>query len=176
MFELVRNAEGEITRAEFRKGAALVLGATVLLVLLVRFVTSLSYSMEWMTVAVAPFLGGVLLLTSMSIVYFWYCLFAKRLRKMAQGKGLLGGWLAALVVAGASRLVHYQNTTLGLADSGPIAQAGAISVLAIFCAALFFFILLGICWFGPDARVPPGSCLTVPDNKGNGEGNGQGSA
>lgn len=165
MRDLIRNAEGTIDRADFRRGAGLVLALSAVLGLLVFGASRLSERMDWMTVAVAPIVGGLVLMAAMSIVYFWYCLFVKRLRAMEVGRGLVGGWLAALFIAGGARVAGGQVKALDMAGSGPLAHLGSISVLAAFVAAVLFFILVGIGLLGPDRPVPPGSCSVNPGSK-----------
>lgn len=164
MRDLLTVPEGMISRADFRRGAVYLILLCAALVLLVLAAAQVNRSMAWMTVAVVPFMGLVVFATGCSIVYFWYCLFAKRLRAMFQPLHLLHAMLGALVLAGAALLADYQNRTLSLASDGLLAQAGNIAILSSFVGGLFFLILLGMGWFGPDHRVPPGNCL-VPRRK-----------
>ncbi|WP_156892505.1 hypothetical protein [Salaquimonas pukyongi] len=159
MRELLTVPEGTISRAEFRRGAVFLILLCAGLVLLSWAAAQVNRSMAWMTVAVVPFMGLLVFSAACSIVYFWYCLFAKRLRAMSQQLHLLHAMLGALVLGGAALLADYQNRTLSLANDGLLAQAGNLAVLAIFAGGLFFLILLGMGWFGPDHRVPPGNCL-----------------
>ena len=165
MLELFRTPEGVISRVEFRKGALVLLGLCAVLIVLAYGVVQINHAMAWMTVAVVPFLGLVVFFVICSIVYFWYCLLAKRLRGMAQKPHLLHALLGVLVLGGAALLADYQNRTLSLASEGLLAQAGNLAVLFGFAAALFFFILLGMGWFGPEGMVGPGSCF--PDRAEN---------
>ena len=165
MLELFRTPEGVISRAEFRKGALALLGLCAALIVLAYGVVQINHAMAWMTVAVVPFLGLVVFFVFCSIVYFWYCLLAKRLRGMAQKPHLLNALLAMLVLGGAALLADYQNRTLSLASEGLLAQAGNLAVLFGFAAALFFFILLGMGWFGPEGKVGPGSCFPDYEKK-----------
>ncbi|MEZ5879597.1 MAG: hypothetical protein R3D35_02855 [Nitratireductor sp.] len=164
MRELFRTSEGVISRGVFRKGALFLLGLCAFLGLLAYGAVKVNHAMAWMTVAVAPFLGLVIFFAICSVVYFWYCLLAKRLRGMAQKPHLLNALLGTLVLAGAAMLADYQNRTLLLASEGLLAQAGNLAVLFGVAAALFFLILLGMGWFGPDEPVAPGSCF--PERRG----------
>ena len=164
MGDLFRTPEGVISRGEFRKGALMLLGLCAVLGLLAHGAARVNHAMAWMTVAIAPFLGLVVFFTICSVIYFWYCLFAKRLRAMEQRPHLLHALLAALVLAAAALLADYQNRTLSLASDGLLAQAGNLAVLFGFVAVLFFFILLGMGWLGPEGKVGPGNCF--PDMGG----------
>ena len=159
MRELFRTPEGVISRPEFRKGVLTLLGLCAALGLLAYGAVQVNHAMAWMTVAVVPFLGLVVFFAICSIVYFWYCLFAKRLRGMEQKPHLLNALLGMLVLAGAALLADYQNRTLSLASDGLLAQAGSLAVLFGFAAALFFVILLGMGWLGPEGKVGPGNCF-----------------
>ena len=109
MRELFRTPEGVISRPEFRKGVLTLLGLCAALGLLAYGAVQVNHAMAWMTVAVVPFLGLVVFFAICSIVYFWYCLFAKRLRGMEQKPHLLNALLGMLVLAGAALLADYQN-------------------------------------------------------------------
>ncbi|MCB1385699.1 MAG: hypothetical protein KDJ29_06210 [Hyphomicrobiales bacterium] len=159
MRELLRSPDGAISRTEFRRGAAFAVLLTGFSALLLALIARISHAMDWMTVAVAPFMGVIILAVSLSLIYFWYCLFAKRLRGLGMPLYLLYAMLAAIVICSAARLMDYQNRTLGLATEGIVAWSGAIGTVFGFLVALFFFILLGIGWLGPDRQVPPGQCF-----------------
>lgn len=142
MRDLIRSTEGEISAGEFRRGAGILLAFSLGMAGLLIGVRQLSVSMEWMTVAVAPFFGALVLVTVCSLIYFWYCVFVKRLRAVGSGFLLLNAWLATLFIASAARLLDYQNRTLGLADSGPIAWSGFVAVVFSVLAVILFVMLL----------------------------------
>ncbi len=146
MRDLIRSTEGEITSAEFRKGAAILLAFTIGMGLMLFGVRYLSMVMEWMTVAVAPFFGALVLVTVCSLIYFWYCIFIKRLRAIGSGMMLLNAWLITIFLASAARLLDYQNRTLNLAESGPIVWSGFVAVVLSVLAVILFFILLARGW------------------------------
>jgi len=141
MRELLRSTEGEIGQSEFRKGAGFLLVLTLVAGALFFGGRQLSITMEWMTVAVAPFFGLVVLFATCSLVYFWYCVFIKRLRRLGRGPFLLTAWLLAMFFSAAAMLVDYQVQTLDLAQSGPLVYAGFVA-LALAVLALFLFVLL----------------------------------
>lgn len=174
MRELFRTPEGVISRAKFRKGALVLIGLCAVAGLLVYGAVQVNHAMAWMTVAVVPFLGLVVFFAICSIVYFWYCLLAKRLRGMEQKPHLLNALLAMLVIGAAALLADYQNRTLALASGGLLAQAGNLATLFGFAAALFFLILLGMGWFGPEGKVGPGNCFPDQGRKAGGDTPGKG--
>ena len=99
--------------------------------------------MEWMTVAIAPFFGVVVIFVVCSLIYFWFCIFAKRSRAKGQSQMLVYAWLGTMFVASALRLLDYQNRTLSLADSGILTYAGFIAlVLSILAAGIFIGLLI----------------------------------
>lgn len=146
MRDLLRSTEGEISSGEFRKGAKFLALLTLGVIVLFLAVRQLSVSMEWMTVAVAPFFGLVVLFVVCSLIYFWYCVFIKRLRALGQGFLLLNAWLAAMFIASAARLVDYQNRTLELSQSGPLAYAGFLAIVMSVLSVILFVILITRCW------------------------------
>lgn len=146
MRDLLRSTDGTINSAEFRKGAGFLLALTLGVVVFFLGIRQLSISMEWMTVAIAPFFGLVVLFVVCSLIYFWYCVFIKRLRALNQGFVLLNGWLAAMFIASAARLVDYQNQTLSLAQSGPLVYTGFLALVASVLAVILFAILLFRGW------------------------------
>ncbi len=141
MRELIRTTEGVITSAEFRKGGIYLLVLTTLICGLLFGISVLSHRMEWMTVAVAPFLGVVVLFAVCSLIYFWYCIFTKRMRALKSPQMLVNAWLGAMFVASALRLVDYQNRTLSLADMGVLAYSG-FGALVFSLISVFLFVLL----------------------------------
>jgi hypothetical protein len=146
MRDLLRSTEGEITSGEFRRGAKFLAFLTLGVIVLFLAVRQLSLSMEWMTVAVAPFIGLVVLFVICSLIYFWYCVFIKRLRALGQSLLLLNAWLAAMFIASAARLIDYQNRTLELSQSGPLVYAGFLAIVMSVLSVILFVILLVRCW------------------------------
>lgn len=146
MRELIRSADGEITRAEFRRGAGFLLALTVAVFVFLYGIGRLSKAMDWMTVMVAPFFGAVVLIVGCSLIYFWYCLFAKRSRALGYSLMLVHAWLFAIFGGSALRLLDYQNRTMGLADSGLLTMAGfgalALSILSVG----LYVLLIWRCW------------------------------
>lgn len=162
MRELIRSFEGVIDRAAFRKGALFV-GLLTLIVFGLAAVTAWAGSgMAWMTVSIAPFLGGVLFFAASSVLYFWYCLFAKRLRGMAQSPALLYGFYIALLIAAIAGLIAYQDRALGLQLGGFLAYGGEIGTVFSLLAGIAFCLLLGMGLFGPDRAVGAGNCFPTP--------------
>lgn len=157
--EIIRSPEGVITRGEFRRGALLMLAMTLVAGGLFWWIANLSHEMAWMTVTVAPFFGAILFVVAASLVYFWFCLFVKRMRGMGQPVFGAHGWLLAILAAGTFRLVDYQNRTLGLFTEGMLAHSGSISVLLSFVAGVLFFVLFGAGFLGPDRDAGLGQCF-----------------
>ena len=146
MRDLIRTAEGEISGAEFRRGAWF-LGLLTLAALAILYAISvLSRSMEWMTVVVAPFFGMVILFVVCSLIYFWYCIFTKRMRAMRQPLLLVNAWLASMFMASALRLVAYQNQTLALAETGVLAYFGFASLVFSLISIFLFFVVIFRGW------------------------------
>lgn len=141
MRELIRSTEGTITVAEFRRGTVFLFVLTFVVCGLLFGISVLSHTMEWMTVAVAPFFGVVVLFAVCSLVYFWYCIFIKRMRALEQPTMLINAWLGAMFIASALRLVDYQNRTLSLVDMGPLAYSG-FGALVFSIVSVFLFVLL----------------------------------
>lgn len=162
MRELIRSSEGVIDRAAFRKGALFVGLLTLIVFGLAVGTGRIGSGMAWMTVSIAPFLGGVLFFAASSVLYFWYCLFAKRLRGMSQSPALLYGFYSALLIAAAAGLVAYQDRALGLQLGGFLAYAGEIGAAFSLLAGIAFCLLLGMGWFGPDRAVGAGNCFPTP--------------
>jgi uncharacterized membrane protein YhaH (DUF805 family) len=148
--DLIRSPDGTIGKPDFRRGALIVLALSVVLGALLFGIFELNHGMAWMTVAVAPFFGVIFFFLAASLIYFWYCLFAKRLRSTGRGPGLLYGWLALLLVAAASRLVAYQNETLKLATEGWLTWAAYVADICAIAAFLVFAALLAVSWFGEE--------------------------
>lgn len=119
-----------------------VLSAVVFVVL--YGLVSLNRSMEWMTVSVAPFFGLVVFFICCSLIYFWYCVLAKRLRSLGHRLSLLHGLLVLIFAAGAGYLVDYQDRTLDLQLSGITGLAGTFSLVCLFLAAGLFLYLVAI--------------------------------
>jgi uncharacterized membrane protein YhaH (DUF805 family) len=159
MRELLRSPDGTINRGEFRRGAAFLVAITGACLLLLTGIFRLSHDMAWMTVMIAPFFGMIVFLIVCSLLYFWYCLFIKRLRAMGQPTLFPLAWLVTVALCGTGYLIDYQNRTLGLATDGLLVHAGEIGKLLAFVAALFFIIQFGACWFGPDRDVGTGECF-----------------
>ena len=145
--DLIRSPDGAIGKSDFRRGALIVFALSLVLGVLLFGIFEVNHGMAWMTVAVAPFFGVIFFFSAASLVYFWYCLFAKRLRSAARGPGLLYGWLALLLVAAASRLVAYQNETLKLATEGWLTWAIYVADICAIAALLVFATLLVVSWF-----------------------------
>jgi len=164
MRELLRSSEGTVSRSEFRKGAAFLIALTGISALLLAGIFRLSHQMEWMTVMIAPFFGMVVFFVVCSLLYFWFCLFIKRLRAMGQPLALPYAWLGVIAISAIGYLMDYQNKTLGLSDVGPLVYSGALGTLFGFLALLFFVIQLGVCWFGPDRNVGAGQCFPVRED------------
>lgn len=142
MRDLIRSTEGTITQAEFRRGAVFLLMLTIGASALLYGISALSRQMEWMTVAVAPFFGVVVIFVVCSLVYFWFCIFIKRSRATGHSLLLIYAWLGAMFLASAFRLLEYQNRTLALSDTGLLPYAGfAALVLAILAVVLFIGLL-----------------------------------
>ena len=157
--ELIRSADGTITRAEYRRAAVFLLALTVVSGGLFWWIGATSHRMEWMTVAIAPFFGVIVFLVAASLVYFWFCIFVKRMRGMGQPVFGAHGWLGALFAAAAFGLIDYQNRTLGLFTEGVLAASGSISVLLSFVAGVLFFVLFGAGFLGPDRDAGLGQCF-----------------
>lgn len=146
MRELLRSSEGEISRAEFRKGAKFLLALTLVVSMVLFGISALSRAMEWMTVAIAPFFGVVVIFVVCSLVYFWFCIFSKRARANGNSLLLIYSWLAAMFLASAFRLFDYQNRTLALSDSGLLPYAGFAALVMSILAILLFVDLLVRNW------------------------------
>lgn len=143
MRELIRSSEGEISKMEFRRGAKFLFALTLVAFGLLFGISALSHSMEWMTVAIAPFFGVVVIFVVCSLVYFWFCIFAKRGRAGGHSLLLVYAWLIAMFCASALRLLAYQNRTLSLADTGILTYAGfGALVLSILAVILFLGLLV----------------------------------
>ena len=151
MRELIRTSEGTITRAEFRTGAKMLALLSVIVGGLLVSIRWLSHEMEWMTVAVAPFFGVVVVFAVCSLVYFWYCIFAKRIRALERSAILIKVWLGALFLAIAFSLMDYQNKTLALADTGILAYSGFFALVFAFLCLILFALLLWTGWTGAAA-------------------------
>ncbi len=148
MRELIRTSEGTITRAEFRTGAKMLALLSVIVGGLLVSIRWLSHEMEWMTVAVAPFFGVVVVFAVCSLVYFWYCIFAKRMRALERSAIMIRVWLGALFLAIAFSLMDYQNKTLALADTGILAYSGFFALVFSFLCLILFALLLWTGWTG----------------------------
>ncbi|MGB7286843.1 MAG: hypothetical protein WBC71_07920 [Salaquimonas sp.] len=146
MRELLRSAEGMITREDFRKGAKFLLLLTIGAFAILYGISVLSHAMEWMTVAIAPFFGVLVIFVVFSLVYFWYCVFAKRSRATGHSLMLIYGWLAAIFLASTFRLLDYQNRTLALSDTGLLPYAGFAALVLSILAVLLFVGLLARNW------------------------------
>lgn len=142
MRELIRSTEGIIGVEEFRKGGKFLLALSVVVSGLLYGISVLSHHMEWMTVAVAPFFGMVVLFAVCSLIYFWYCIFVKRMRALHQSQLLVNAWLGTMFIASALRLIDYQNRTLALSDMGPLAYSGFGALVFSFLAVFLFMVLL----------------------------------
>jgi hypothetical protein len=150
MRDLLRSTDGEIDRQTFRKGVGFLFLLTVSVSVLLYAIRQLSIIMQWMTVAIAPFFGLVVIVAVCSLIYFWYCVFIKRLRALGQGTLLLNVWLIAMFFAAATRLVDYQNRTLDLAQSGPLIWTGFIAIMLAVLAIFLFLVLLFRGWNSAD--------------------------
>ncbi len=146
MRDLLRSPDGTISKAEFRRGAAFLLMLTIGAVALLYAISSLSHAMEWMTVAIAPFFGVVVIFVVCSLVYFWFCIFAKRSRATGNSLLLIYAWLGAMFLASTFRLIDYQNRTLALADTGLLPYAGFAALVMSVLAVLLFAGLLVRNW------------------------------
>lgn len=144
MFDLIRTTEGTISKAEFGRGIAFVSILTVgfaVIFFLLRYVNS---QMVWMTTAVAPILGVIGAFVGFSLLYFWTCLFIKRLRATKYPQWYVYVWLTLIFLIPALQLVLYEIVSLAMPDveflaiSTPIAFVLKILLLAAFLALIFF--------------------------------------
>ena len=115
--ELTRSPEGEIGRAQYIDGLKVVGLVSALVLGLFYGAYLLRQTMDWMTVAVAPVYGVLLFFAVSSLVYFWYCLFAKRFRALEASSAWIILWLVAMLAAATAALMGYQAETLGISDS-----------------------------------------------------------
>lgn len=159
MREILRSTDGNISKAEYRKGAAFLVALSGVCALGLAGIFRLSHQMDWMTVLIAPFFGMIVFFVVCSLLYFWFCVFLKRLRAMGQPLQLPYAWLGLIAIVGIGFLLDYQNRTLGLADGGLLVYSGAIGKMFAFLSVLFFIIQFGVCWFGPDRDVGTGQCF-----------------
>lgn len=141
--DLIRSAEGVLDRANYLRGV-IILGALTLGILGIFYLLQLLRgTMDWMTVAVAPFLGVLVLFAVSSLVYFWFCIFIKRCRALTNSAVPVYLWLLAILAAVIFKLLDYQNQTLGLATEGWLTYTNSASILVGLCAlGLFLFVLL----------------------------------
>ena len=166
MRDLIRSPEGIISKAEFIKGLWFMLGLSACFAALCAGVVYLTAMMDWMTVAIAPFLGVFLFFAISSILYFWFCLLIKRFRAMGQPLSIVYLWLLLPVVAAVFRLIKYENDTLDLAKDGIMAISGTLALIFGVLFLIFSLILLFIAIAGPDKNVGTASCfpeISKPD-------------
>ena len=143
MRDLLRTSDGTISKAEFRRGAIFLLLLTIGVSALLYAISTLSHAMEWMTVAIAPFFGVVVIFVVCSLVYFWFCIFAKRSRATGNSLLLIYAWLGAMFLASTFRLLDYQNRTLALSDTGLLPHTGfAALVMSVLAVVLFTGLLV----------------------------------
>lgn len=144
MFDLIRTTEGSISKADFGRGIAFVSILTIgfaAIIFLLKYVNS---QMVWMTTAVAPFLGVIGAFVGFSILYFWTCLFIKRLRATKHPQWFVYVWLTLIFLIPALQLVLYEIVSLAMPEiefvaiSAPIAVILKILLLAAFLALIFF--------------------------------------
>lgn len=143
---MIRSSEGEITGRDFRKGAKFLFVLTLIAFGVFYGISVLSHSMEWMTVVVAPFFGGIIFLVVCSLIYFWFCIFTKRSRALGHSPMLIFVWLAAMFLASALRLLDYQNRTLVLAEDGILTYAGFGALVFSILAVILFIFLIARNW------------------------------
>ena len=140
--DLLRSTDGTIERASYQRGAAVLGIATLGLIFAFYGLVWLRETMDWMTVAVAPFFGVLALFAASSLVYFWYCLFVKRHRALERSPASIYGWLLLLLAAAVFKLLDYQNQTLNLAAEGWLTYTDEASLIAaIGAVALFLWVL-----------------------------------
>lgn len=157
--QITRSPEGEISRGEFVYGALVVAALSLFGLGIVMAIAKLSQTMEWMTVAVVPFLGVALFIVVTSLCYFWFCLFIKRMRGMKQPIFGAYGWLFSLLAGCIFALLAFEDASFGLfGEQNLLSHSGAVATLFFFVSALLFFILLGAGLFGPDGDAGKGSC------------------
>lgn len=145
MFELIRTTEGTISKAEYGKGIAFVSFLTVgfaIILLLLEYVNS---QMVWMTTAVAPFLAVIGAFVGFSILYFWTCLFMKRLRATRHPQWYVYIWLGVIFLIPVFQLVLYEIVSLALPDAGLLAISAPIAVAL---KALFLITFLALVFLG----------------------------
>ena len=150
MRELIRSADGTINKSDFHRGSLLVIGLMVACGLLFFSAYRLNAVMGWMTVSVAPFIGSALFFATCSIVYFWYCLFAKRFRAMGRSMLLIQAWLAGVLLFAVAKLLAYQNNTLVLSSGEIFAGADFFSIILAAFATIMFAFLLFTGWLGAE--------------------------
>lgn len=143
MFDLIRTTEGTITKADFGKGIAFVSFLTIGFAVIFALLKYVNSQMVWMTTAVAPFLGVIGAFVGFSILYFWTCLFIKRLRATNHPQWYVYIWLALVLLIPALQLVLYEIVSLALPDAGllaistPITTLLKVLVLGAFLALIF---------------------------------------
>lgn len=145
MLDLIRTTEGTITKAEFGKGIAFVSLLTLgfaALFLLLKYANS---QMVWMTTAVAPILGVVGAFVGFSLLYFWTCLFLKRLRATKHPQWYVYVWLALVLLIPALQLVLYEVISLAIPSAGLLAISNPI---ALVLKILFVVTFLALVFFG----------------------------
>jgi len=145
MFDLIRTTEGTITKAEFGKGVAFVSFLTICLAAIFFLLKYVNSQMVWMTTAVAPFLGVIGAFVGFSILYFWTCLFMKRLRATKHPQWYVYIWLALVLLIPALQLVLYEIVSLALPDAGLLAIS---SPIALVLKVLFLGTFLGLIFLG----------------------------
>lgn len=145
MLNLIRTTEGTITKAEFGKGIAFVAILTLAFAGLFLLLKHLNSQMVWMTTAVAPILGVVGAFVGFSILYFWTCLFLKRLRATKHPQWYVYIWLGLVLLIPALQLVLYEIISLAIPDAGLLAISNPI---AIVLKILFIVTFLTLIFFG----------------------------
>jgi len=148
--ELIRSAEGEITRSEFRRGAVVTLAISLAVLAVAWGIRVLSGTMDWMTVVIAPVFGVLLFMAASSLIFFWYCLFAKRLRALGWKIWIAPGWLIFILLAATGGLIAFENASLQLATGGWLTYIPALAALFGLAAIAGFIGMLAIGYFGPD--------------------------
>lgn len=145
MFELIRTTEGTISKAEFGKGIAFVSLLTIGIAVIFFLLNYVNSQMVWMTTAVAPFLGVIGAFVGFSILYFWTCLFIKRLRATNHPQWYVYIWLTIIFLIPVFQLVLYEIVSLALPDAGILAISTpiAMTLKILFLVSFLTLVFLG---------------------------------
>ncbi|MFK7902974.1 MAG: hypothetical protein AB8B49_09060 [Nitratireductor sp.] len=145
MFELVRTTEGEISKAQFVRGAKQLLLLNIFSLAFFFLIKYINTQMVWMTTAIAPIFGALVAFVVFSFLYFWCCLFLKRFR--AQGLPLwpVYVWLALFFISPILQLVAYQFNTNAVEGFDLVWLIEYISIfnLALFVACWLYLVFMG---------------------------------